>query len=320
MDCHYFPLSVALLDRPLQCFIFAISLPLKQLRYLQHEETVHSVPFSRIIRITTPTPNDASSPLPSLSLCFALHVVGTRLGDTEVLLHHTASPQMRDGLLSLLTHLITPHLPPPMPSFYPASLAVLHSSPAYKKGKWGTDAARWMALMEGGRLLLYRGVGAKDPLTCVMCSEVVGLEKKGKKRLRVRGGDREWELGFDGEPERDDWYRRIVAERERIRQAADEWVAEAQTRKAKGEEEERKSVNWPTTPQSASSSSGDMSKRRTVPTPTFFVTAQVALTKAKAGKRSSLSIKTRHSPPPLPQSVTTVGSHTPTSTTPTSNW
>ena len=51
-----------------------------------------------------------------------------------------------------------------------------------------------------------------------MCSELAGLEKKGEKRLRLRGGDREVELGFDGEGERDEWYRRLLAESAENRQ------------------------------------------------------------------------------------------------------
>ena len=251
---------------------------------------------------------------------------------------------MRDGLISLLTHLITPHLPPPLPSFYPPTPVLLHSSPATKKGKWGGDAHRWMVLVQGGRLLLYRGVGSREPLTCWMLSEVVGVEKKGGKRLRVRGEGREWEVGVEGEGERDDWWRRIMSEREAVLQRGDEWMREVEDRREKEQEdarreaerqaredaqleEQRRSHTAPDTPQQSSHSpllgAGEQPvKRRTVPTSSaFFASAQMAATKAKAGKRASLSVRTRQSPPPmLPQSALPLFLTAPSATTPHSTW
>ena len=347
LEAHYFPLSVALLQRPLQSYILAISLTQKQLRYLHHEQCIHSIPFTRIIRIspysavTTPSPShhsqhsastssssthsDSSPPTldlsssPSLSL--TLHVVGSRIGDTDHIHHHTHCPQMRDGLLTLLLATVTPDNPPLLPSFYPLTLTPLHASTATKRGKWGTDAQRWMALLDGGRLILFRkepsttdsSSSANEPLTCIMLSEVSGIEKKGGKKLRLRGSEREWELGMDGEAERDEWWRLLIKQREAIIQRADEWQQEWRDKRAEEDakrekqyqeeqarlllqEDEQKtgtSTSSPSpaiTPHSLLRLTPDKTKRKTMPSPAFFVNAQVM---AARNKRSSLSIKTR---------------------------
>ena len=340
MEAHYFPLSVALLQRPLQSYILAISLTQKQLRYLHHEQCIHSIPFTRIIRIspyspvTTPSPSHHSqhsassldavdlSSSPSLSL--TLHVVGNRIGDTDHIHHHTHCTQMRDGLLTFLLATVTPDNPPLLPSFYPLTLTPLHGSIATKRGKWGTDAQRWMALLDGGRLLLFRreptstadgSGGANEPLTCIMLTEVGGIEKKGGRKLRLRGSEREWELGLDGEAERDEWWRLLIKQREAIVRRADEWQHEWRTKRAEEDarrekqlqeemarlqlqEDEHKSNTaspTPATPITPHSllRPAEKPKRKTMPSPAFFVNASVI---AARNKRGSLSIKTRAHP------------------------
>ena len=349
LEAHYFPLSVALLQRPLQSYILAISLSQKQLRYLHHEQCVHAIPFSRIIRIspyaahaTTPSPSHhsqrsasssvsshsdsaaacaldpASSSSASPSLSLTLHVVGSRVGDTAHIHHHAHSAAMRDGLLALLLATVTPDSPPLLPSFYPLSLAPLHASPATKRGKWGTDAQRWMALLDGGRLLLFRRepAGASDePLNCIMLSEVDSIENKGNRKLRLRDSEREWELGVESEAERDEWLRLVRAQREAVLLRAEGWqqewrdkraeeearrerqYQEEASRKQMQEDEQRSSASTaastPTasaTPHSLLRLTPDRAKRRTMPAPAFFVNAQVM---AARNKRGSLSIKTR---------------------------
>ena len=344
LEAHYFPLSVALLQRPLQSYILAISLSQKQLRYLHHEQCMHAIPFTRIIRISpyaaqaTPSPShhsqrsasssvsshsDSSAPYaidlsssPSLSL--TLHVVGSRVGDTDHIHHHAHSAAMRDGLLALLLATVTPDSPPLLPSFYPLTLAPLHASYATKRGKWGTDAQRWMALLDGGRLLLFRRepAGASDePLNCIMLSEVASIETKGGRKLRLRDSEREWELGVESEAERDEWWRLLTAQREAVLRRADEWQQEWRDKRAEDEarrekqyqselsrralqEDQAKSsastaASTPTasvTPHSLLRLQPDKAKRRTMPAPAFFVNAQVM---AARNKRGSLSIKTR---------------------------
>ena len=373
LEAHYFPLSVALLQRPLQSYILAISITQKQLRYLHHEQCVHAIPFTRIIRIspytatpttpssshhsqhqhstspshsstnntntaTDPSPHHHHTSQPTLdlashpSLSLTLHVVGSRIGDTDLLHHHTTSNACRDGLLTLLLATVTPDNPPLLPSFYHTSLQPLWSGAATKRGKWGGDAARWMALMGGGRVVLFRkepvgvggdgggGGGGGEPLTCIMLSDVSGIEKKGGKKMRLRGSEREWELGLDSETERDEWWRLLIKEREAIIRRADEWQqewrdkrteqqakrekeaqqeAEAARLALQQEEDEQKQSNTstPTTPFTPHSTRAtpDKPKRKTMPSPAFFVNAQVM---AARNKRGSLSIKTRTIHPP----------------------
>ena len=343
LEAHYFPLSVALLQRPLQSYILAISLTQKQIRYLHHEQCIHTIPFTRIIRIspyspttTTPSPShhsqhSTSSSLSSLgdsatptvdlssspSLSLTLHVVGSRIGDTDHIHHHTHSTQMRDGLLTLLLTTVTPDNPPLLPSFYPLTLSPMYASTATKRGKWGTDAQRWMALVDGGRLLLFRKepTGFPDsnnePLTAIMLSELAGIEKKGSRKLRLRGAEREWELGVEGEAERDEWCRLLIKQREAVIQRAEEWQQEWREKRAEEddrrqkqlqaelarlqlhEDEHKSSTPTPTapiTPHSLLRLTPDKAKRKTMPSPAFFVNAQVM---AARNKRGSLSIKTR---------------------------
>ena len=149
---------------------------------------------------------------------------------------------MRDGLISLLTHLITPHLSPSLPSFYPATPSSLHSSPASKQGKWGTDAARHMVLVEGGRLLLYRSAVSAGPADVFHVGGRNGSGAEGEAEDAGAGGGEGVGVRLRGrEAARDEWWRRVVREREGVLRRAEDWAKEdAERREREGREEEQR--------------------------------------------------------------------------------
>lgn len=304
IDCHHFNALVQIgSDSKTQSYIVEVSLNHKLISYVVKEKVIHSIPFLHVVRLSC----SASS--------LTLHVRGERLGEVQALLHivndEDAAPLaafltahcLNDNGLTEYEHILSP---------FPTSLIPIHAGSVTKKGFWGGDATRHATLVPH-RLLLHRTQGSAYPLTVLMMTDIVSIERKGRRRMRLCGAEREWELGFEDELSREEFYLRIETEKLESGMRVIAWRRKRHMIKKAEEEESKRAVETshscshsaasvydnhvqPVITSSFTTAAASMNKRRSMPspTPTNAVSAHVLAAKAK---RSSLNIRTNNQMP-----------------------